>query len=647
MLLTFNLSTLAQRLTNTWKNVRGLRTTSRKRSQIDVVEALESRQMLTTFTVTTASDAVNPGDGVTSLREALIAANANSGGDTIEFSPAVNTAILTSSELVISDPVIIRGNGAASTIIDGQLNHRVFNVTGTGGNVTFESLTIRNGSTSGPGQHGAGINFESFGNLKVVNSIVKGNETLGTGSRGGGIFTRNQSNVEITQSDITGNHTLGAQSSGGGIYGFNGGTLTITNSVITGNFTDGVNAKGGGLYWFKGSVSLDYSYVNGNVTTQSNSGGGGIYSKYASVTLTNGSKLKDNETDGSNSPGGAVFSRNGAVTITDSVIENNKTYGNDSNGGALYSKSGSVTITGSQFENNFTFAARSSGGAIASDSGNVTIDKCQMFLNFTSGANAEGGAIFALNSGVTIKSSTITGGFTQGANAFGAGVRVRYGDLIVFNSTISYNVTPLADGGAGISLRSANLLMVNSTVTGNSAYLNSVNGGGGIFAAYGSVSLFNSIIAGNSNPTAPDLTQSAFFPGALSINNSLIGNNQGTNLVPAATPNAQGNLIGTNAAPIDPKLGGLQFNGGPTQTKALLDSPAVNTGNNDWAVQAGLTLDQNEKPRFNGTVDMGAFELQTPTASFSVSNSSVTEFNSPTILVKVTLSQCQSHLEMS
>lgn len=638
MLLTFNLSTLAQRLTNTWKNVRGLRTTSRKRSRIDVVEALESRQMLTTFTVTTASDDVNPGDGVTSLREALIAANANSGGDTIEFSPAVNTAILTSSELVISDPVIIRGNGAFSTIIDGQLAHRVFNVTGTAGNVTFESLTIRNGLTSGAGENGAGINFESFGKLRVVNSIVKDSETLGTGSRGGGIFTLNQNVVEITQSDITGNHTEGDQSSGGGIYGFNGGALTITNSVITGNSTQGQDAKGGGLYWFAGSVSLDYSYVKDNYTLGSNSGGGGIYSKHAPVSLTNGSKMDANHTDGNNSPGGAIFSLNGAVTITDSVIENNGTYGNDSNGGVVYTKSGAVTITGSKFDNNFTGGDRSNGGAIATDSGNVTIDKSQFFLSFTTGASAEGGALFAFNSAVTIRSSTISSGFTQGTNAFGAGIRIRYGNLFVFNSTIAYNFS-YTDGGGGISLRHADLLMVNSTVSGNNAQPTSVNGGGGIFAGYGSVSLFNSIIAGNTNATAPDLAQSAFFPGELNINNSLIGNNLGTNLVPSATPNAQGNIIGTNAAPIDPVLGPLQSNGGPTPTKALLNSPAVNTGNNEWAIQAGLTLDQNENPRFNGTVDMGAFELQTPTASFSVSNSSVTEFNSPTILVTVTLSQ--------
>ncbi len=91
---------------------------------------------------------------------------------------------------------------------------------------------------------------------------------------------------------------------------------------------------------------------------------------------------------------------------------------------------------------------------------------------------------------------------------------------------------------------------------------------------------------------------------------NLIGTG-GAGDVPAFT---QHNLLG-----VDPRLGPLQDNGGPTQTMALLDgSPAFDAGNNAL-VPAGLTTDQRGLPRvFDGTVDIGAFESQTVLAGPSL-----------------------------
>ena len=68
-----------------------------------------------------------------------------------------------------------------------------------------------------------------------------------------------------------------------------------------------------------------------------------------------------------------------------------------------------------------------------------------------------------------------------------------------------------------------------------------------------------------------------------------------------------GNLIGSLAAPIDPLLGPLADNSGPTETHALLvGSPAIDAGD-DGVTQ---TEDQRGLARnFNG-VDIGAFERQ-------------------------------------
>ncbi|MFO0999945.1 MAG: choice-of-anchor Q domain-containing protein [Planctomycetaceae bacterium] len=104
--------------------------------------------------------------------------------------------------------------------------------------------------------------------------------------------------------------------------------------------------------------------------------------------------------------------------------------------------------------------------------------------------------------------------------------------------------------------------------------------------------------------------------------NSLIGRSDGTALTATtgSTPDANGNFVGgsTDATKIDPKLGPLEDNGGPTQTRELLTgSLAVNRGNNSFAVDiingnTTLTTDQRGagfgRIQF-GTVDMGAFEF--------------------------------------
>ena len=87
------------------------------------------------------------------------------------------------------------------------------------------------------------------------------------------------------------------------------------------------------------------------------------------------------------------------------------------------------------------------------------------------------------------------------------------------------------------------------------------------------------------------------------------------------------NLIGTggggdldaftqhNLLRVDPRLGPLQDNGGPTQTMALLDgSPAFDAGSNPL-----VATDQRGLPRvFGAAVDIGAFESQNVLASPSL-----------------------------
>src|SRR5207248_1573407 len=99
------------------------------------IEAFEPRRLLSTFTVNTTSDVINALDGVTTLREAVTAANNHSGTDSIAFSSSVFTAgslhtiKLTNGAVAFntdSAQTTIAGPGPGVLAVDGNLQDRVF-----------------------------------------------------------------------------------------------------------------------------------------------------------------------------------------------------------------------------------------------------------------------------------------------------------------------------------------------------------------------------------------------------------------------------------------------------------------------------------------------------------------------------------------
>ncbi|MEL6929329.1 MAG: calcium-binding protein [Cyanobacteria bacterium J06600_6] len=163
----------------------------------------------------------------------------------------------------------------------------------------------------------------------------------------------------------------------------------------------------------------------------------------------------------------------------------------------------------------------------------------------------------------------------------------------ISNSTIADNN---ADGFGAISnFAGSELTIVNSTITGNDS------GRAAIFAD-GDITAISSIIAGN---TGRSFGGGDFYGDITSSGNNLVGI---SNSSFAFDPT---DIAGTPAEPIDPLLGELQDNGGPTATVApLAGSPALNAGSNP----KNLATDQRggEFSRtFDTGTDIGAFESQT------------------------------------
>jgi len=134
------------------------------------------------------------------------------------------------------------------------------------------------------------------------------------------------------------------------------------------------------------------------------------------------------------------------------------------------------------------------------------------------------------------------------------------------------------------------------------------NDGGGIGSFGGRITLENCVLAGNSGPE-PDFGN---LGTTTSDGGNFIGDNTGaTSAFPAGNPNANGDFVGTDAAPLDPLFAGgsggsgtaLVNFGGPTPTlMPLPGSPLIDQGN-----PTGPILDQRGMPPV-GTRDIGAVE---------------------------------------
>jgi predicted outer membrane repeat protein len=249
-----------------------------------------------------------------------------------------------------------------------------------------------------------------------------------------------------------------------------------------------------------------------------------------------------------------------------------------------------ATIRRSTISGNF--AAVDGGGLFA---GSVEATASTFHGN---SAGGDGGGIETTSA--TLTRSTVSGNVSRNGN--GGGIRTHEATLT--NCTLSGNTAVNGNGG-GLAFHTLGTATIrNCTMADNSARSN----GGGIWrdaACTEPTQLINTIVARNYVAgDAPDV--SGDFD---SLGSNLIGDVEGSTgflLV--------GDLFGVAGIPLDPKLGPLANNGGPTKTHALLaNSPAVDEGNDADAPptdQRGFGFARQKDGNGDGIarVDIGAFE---------------------------------------
>jgi hypothetical protein len=518
----------------------------------------------------------------------------NTGINTITNPPAFVNLSAGDFHLNAASPCINAGNNsyiANSTDLDG--NPRIVNGTVDLGAYEFQS-PVRFVSVSNPAPVSPFTNWLTAATniqdaIDVANAgdfIVVSNGTYNTGGRAVYGVATNRVVVDkaVTVQSVNGAASTIIQGVGSPLgircaYLTNGAALTGFTLTTGGSRSSGdplLEESGGGVWCESSSAVVSNCVVGGNVAAQY---GGGIYQ---------GTLLNCTVTNNRAQNGGGTFS-NTACNCT--LIANHA----QQCGGAAYQGAlNNCIITNNQ-------AFLSGGGTYLAN-----LNNCVVSSNKLIQGSGGGGAAFGI-----LGNCLVTGNFAPGYgggtyfstlnncvvsnNSAGFGGGVCYG--VINNSLISSNstrATGLYGGGAYSNI-------LNNCVLKN----NFANGSGG--GAYNSI-LNNCTVVSNT----ASIAGGGIYGGALT--NCIVYDNIGVNLANTK------NFFYTCTTPIFGNAG--CFTNAPVFVDEAIgdyhlqsNSPCINSGNNASA-PGGTDLDGN--PRIvGGTVDIGAYEFQSPSSVLS------------------------------
>jgi sugar lactone lactonase YvrE len=592
------------------------------------VEVLECRLAPAVFSVLNTADA-----GAGSLRQAILDAEQAPGQATIVFAPGVSGTIdLTSPLPDLTGTIDIEGPARDGITVQrsqapGTPAFRIFTVTASA-TVTLARLTVTDGSGSFPGDIFVGdrSNSGTAGIIRV--DPITGAQSLVTANA----TTQSEQLLSIALEQAG---TLVATESGalpGGVVRIDPTTGTVTEVSVNGNFStpDSIAVNAAGVLFVAdasaGVIRVDPTTGAQTVlspTGPSFNAGGIALDAAGTIFVVNGSSfavgvIRLDPSTGARTPvsmdgnfvipEGTAIAPNGDIFVSDEsafggtggIIRVDPATGAqtrvasgglllhptgialDTSGNLLVADADALGGLGAVIRVDPATGAQAvvaSGGRL-SRAGSITVSQ----------ARGDGGGIF--NAGTLVLRD-----MTIAHNSAGRGGGIdNLGTLTLENSTVANNSA--GDQGGGI-FNAGTLTVSDSTIAGNAA------GGGGGIASSRSAAVHGTIIARNHAPAGADASGSFISRG-----HNLIGDATGASGFTAA-----GDLAGTTAAPVDPRLGPLQANGGPTATLALLTgSPAIDAGD----PAAFPATDQRGFPRpadgsGHGVAlpDIGAFEVST------------------------------------
>lgn len=521
------------------------------------------------------------------------------------------------------------GSGGASLTIE---NTQIWNNTGNGIRISFGSVTITDSMIHDNSL--SGVTLTDGTPLVVTNSEVSSNgragvRTTGQGSASAtitgsiindngdtGLICLGCGTVTITGSTISNNGFAPITLPGGGVRisydqddPFDSPVTIITNSQIDNNMA---TISGGGISIVilesseptapPAQLTIQNSTINNNVTENPPTGthGGGIYLETGGVAITNsyvtGNRAGPEGGSTQSSGGGIYVEELGVITGATNVIFNNSSIDNNQSnrwgGGVFRRQEGQLNANGTSVSGN---SSEVSGGGLFLVGGEVSLVETVVADN---SAPAGGGIQYIrffdiITGSLTLSKSTVSGNSATGA--IGGGINV--GDdgfetpVLIENSTISGN--DAATSGGGISMLMGGALTLNhASIVDNSAP-NGANLFHDISGVFGSLSITASVLAWPNGSQNCELGGGAPTSGGFSF---------------ADDPSC---VLGASdlVAMVDPELGPLADNGGPTQTR--LPSPTSPVAGLVPAISCIPAVDQRNIPRPQGAdCEAGAVEIE-------------------------------------
>ncbi len=566
--------------------------------------------------------------GVFSAGDIITSTATDVNGNTSEFSACFTATTAPTPSFTIDDVTHNEGDAGTTSF--------TFTITKTGAGAASVDYATVDGTATAPSDYTAipttTLNFLSADTSKQVTVLVNG-DTLFEGNETFTVHLSNAVGATISDADglgtiinddpcptvftVNNNGDASDANPGDGLCATNGAVCTLRAAIeeanaLTSCGTIDINFSITGTITLTGQLVVSHDVnVNGPGANQLTISGNNVsrvfnISSGKTVTISN-LTVSGGKVTGANKGGGVLNS--GTLTLTNVTLNGNSS---DSVGGGIFS-GGNLTMTNCVVTGN---TGKGGGGGIEQN----MIGAVGSVTNSTvSGNNApNGGGAGIENSGGTF---TITNVTVSGNSSFNFGGGIYNGDtLLLVNSTVSGNVSK--DDGGGLE-DDFTATIVNSTITNNHADNDDSAGGtgGGIKLGGNPITLHNTIVAGNFRGTGSTRDDINGAVDATSMFN-LIGDGTNMNGISNGT---NGNHVGSSGLPIDPLLGALMDNGGPTFTHGLLyNSPAVDAGDDcvftntcSPSLSSALTLDQRGLSRqANGDlvagahVDIGAYERQ-------------------------------------
>jgi Zn-dependent metalloprotease len=302
--------------------------------------------------------------------------------------------------------------------------------------------------------------------------------------------------------------------------------------------------------------------------------------------------------------------RRGVTVAGNNVVMDRFTIQNgfaEHQGGGLRIAGDSMTLSNSLISGN---ASGWMGGGIF-NLGTLTINNTIINENIggQGGGNGGGGGggIQNYSGTLTLNNSSVSRNILLGGYS-GSGIHTT-GAITLNNSTVSSNT---GGYGEGIYTVVGAVTLNNSTIAFNQSY--------GLMSQQGTVTLKNSILAMNGSRRDCYNDTNGYSGTVTSQGYNLIGNSTLCSFTPSS-----GDLLGSNASPVNARLAPLEDNGGSTFTHGLaIGSPAIDAGNPAAPGSGGtscLGTDQRGVARPVGIrCDIGGYEGSvdwSPTAPIS------------------------------